>query len=80
MKKNITLAFAALMLCFTMHSTAYTDILETSRFAVIDEIESSESVARTEETEWFYRTINGVREKRLWSYTYNKWLTDWMPC
>ena len=32
-----------------------------------------------EETEWFYRSNNGVVEKSMWSYTYGKWLTDWMP-
>lgn len=30
------------------------------------------------DTEWFYRTYNGVYQKRLWSYTQNKWLTDWI--
>ena len=34
---------------------------------------------RTEETRWYYRTNNGVREKRLWSITRGKWLTNWMP-
>lgn len=34
---------------------------------------------RVEETDWFYRNNNGVIEKRLWSYTYGKWLTDWIP-
>lgn len=33
---------------------------------------------RTTETEWFERTYNGKRQKRLWSYTYQCWLTDWI--
>lgn len=31
-------------------------------------------------TEWFYRTYNGQAQKRLWSVTEEKWLTDWMDC
>lgn len=36
-------------------------------------------VLRAEETEWRYKQINGVWYKRLWSITYAKWKTDWMP-
>lgn len=39
----------------------------------------SDIVARYEETEWKIRVNNGVLEKRLWSITYGRWLTDWMP-
>lgn len=28
---------------------------------------------------WVYRTNNGVEEMRLWSVTYGRWLTDWIP-
>lgn len=40
----------------------------------------SESVVQpyAEETEWVYRIHNGYYEKRLWSITYGKWLTDWI--
>ena len=31
-----------------------------------------------EETKWYYRTVDGKLQKRLWSITYSKWLTDWM--
>lgn len=34
---------------------------------------------RVEQTVWYYRTRNGVRERRLWSLTYGKWLTNWIP-
>ncbi|MGI5985175.1 MAG: hypothetical protein GXY01_10030 [Clostridiales bacterium] len=39
-----------------------------------------EVVARAEETEWVYRYNNGKYQKRLWSNTYQKWLTDWIDC
>ncbi len=29
-------------------------------------------------TQWYYRTYNGKRQRRLWSITYEKWMTDWM--
>lgn len=28
-------------------------------------------------TEWKYRTKNGKMQRRLWSNTEKKWLTDW---
>lgn len=31
-----------------------------------------------EETGWYYRTVNGKLQKRLWSYTYRRWLTSWV--
>lgn len=40
--------------------------------------QSSESIVPyAEETKWYYRYVNGKTQKRLWSYTYGKWLTDW---
>lgn len=35
---------------------------------------------RTEEFEWYYRMYNGVQQKRLWSVTYGRWVTDWINC
>ena len=39
----------------------------------------AEEILRAEQTEWYYRINNGVLEKRLWSITYGRWLTDWIP-
>lgn len=39
---------------------------------------SSEIQPLYEQTRWEYRVNNGNYEKRLWSITYNKWLTDWI--
>jgi len=36
------------------------------------------SFARVEETMWYFRTHNGVRQRRLWSITYGHWKTAWM--
>ncbi len=35
--------------------------------------------ARKQRILWYYRTYNGSYQKRLWSITHNKWLTDWLP-
>ena len=40
---------------------------------------AADAVTRTEQTEWYYRVYNGQLQKRLWSITYEKWLTNWMP-
>ena len=32
---------------------------------------------RYNHTEWQYRVFNGKYQKRLWSITYNKWMTEW---
>lgn len=37
------------------------------------------STSRAERVEWRYRTYKGKKQKRLWSITYEKWLTDWLP-
>ena len=42
--------------------------------------ENTEIETKVERVEWRYRTYNGVRQKRLWSITYGRWLTDWINC
>jgi len=34
---------------------------------------------RWEQTQWFVRLNNGVIERRLWSNTFGRWITDWQP-
>lgn len=31
-----------------------------------------------EEVGWFIRYVNGRKQKRLWSHTYGRWITDWI--
>lgn len=33
-----------------------------------------------EETMWYTRIKDGKLQKRLWSITYGRWLTDWIDC
>ena len=34
---------------------------------------------QAEEIRIYYRVNHGVREMRIWSLTYGRWLTDWVP-
>lgn len=40
--------------------------------------ETSAVEPRAEEVRWYYRIVDGVKQMRLWSITYGKWLTDWI--
>lgn len=37
----------------------------------------SAGIARVEKTEWRYRIVDDRLQKRLWSISEGKWLTDW---
>lgn len=37
-----------------------------------------ETTPMAEETVWYTRVYNGQLQKRLWSITEGKWLTDWI--
>ena len=70
--KKLRTAVTAILLCALLSAPAY---------AVYDSVTpvstESASVARAEETQWYFRNYNGILQKRLWSITYMKWLTEW---
>ncbi len=73
--KRLVSTLLALMLCFGLSATAFADnssqhIGAKRAFSIVSPL--------AEQTEWIYRTNNGNIEKRLWSITYGKWLTDWI--
>lgn len=74
MKKLISLMLAVI-LCLSLSATAFADYTAPACGEASDD---SVSVQRAEQTEWVYRIYNGNVEKRLWSRTYAKWLTDWI--
>lgn len=60
-----------------LFTTGTTPIVSTAASpALVQDV--TENSARAIETKWYYRTYNGVYQKRLWSLTDQKWLTDWM--
>ena len=54
-------------------------LIGTVGAANIAEAAEIENVTRAEETQWYYRVKDGVLERRLWSLTYERWLTEWEP-
>ena len=73
---KIVASIGALLLFVSLSFPAFADNIVADDSA--DIVTSSEIQPRAEETEWFIRINNGRVEKRLWSYTYGKWLTDWI--
>lgn len=73
MKKFTTLLAALIIFC----SISVLPVSASEEF--ISETQTA-GEARTDEAVWYTRVYNGVRQKRLWSVTYNCWLTDWIDC
>ena len=78
MKRFISLLIS-IMLCLNFSSVAFAEIASIPEDdTVIADIASDEAI-RAEETKWYYRiTEDCLFQKRLWSITYRKWLTDWI--
>lgn len=79
MKKGISLLLALVVFLFTLAPLQVSAAEEPEGIAVCEE-GAGEGSARSAETIWYSRTINGVTQKRLWSITYECWLTDWIDC
>lgn len=41
------------------------------------EAKQEEILLCKEETKWYYRTENGVLQRRQWSLTYGRWMSEW---
>lgn len=67
----------SILICLTLFSTVFAVDVDVDVCA--GEAEVEEVQPRAEETRWYYKTVDGVVYIRLWSITYGKWLTDWMP-
>ena len=75
MKKIISLILA-LAMCLSLTVFAFADNTDTA--AGDPTTVGEEEPTRWEETQWYYRiTGDGLFQRRLWSITYMKWLTDW---
>lgn len=76
LKNLLTRCFAAGLLSVLLSTalipgyTAYA--AETAGYT-----EDGGAVINAEETMWYYRVVDEKLQKRLWSITYGKWLTDW---
>ncbi|RHO56126.1 hypothetical protein DW094_05745 [Ruminococcaceae bacterium AM07-15] len=72
MKKKLAIMLIAISLFSSFYVSAAAVELASEDPANAEE--------RAEEVMWFYRNYNGRLQKRLWSVTYGKWLTDWEYC
>ena len=78
MKRFISLLLA-LILCLSLSVTAFADVSapEDEAELAVASVKPGDST-QAEETCWYFRTVNGIRQMRQWSITYGKWLTDWI--
>lgn len=76
--KRIVVLGVAMVLCANIAAT--TSLAKEAATTPAQSSESQVYSPMVEETEWVYRIYNGVYQKRLWSLTYGKWLTDWIDC
>lgn len=69
----------SLVAVFLLSSSAMA--LESASVNPIEHAQEGTTIEqRAEQTEWFFRYNNGKLQRRLWSKTYGKWLTDWIDC
>lgn len=77
MKKLVSLILALTMM-FSISVAAYAETTAQSEKSAATAITPIDT-PRAEETCWYFRTTDdGLFQKRLWSITYRKWLTDWI--
>ena len=72
MKKKLAFMLIAVSLFSTFYVSAAAAELVSEDPANVEE--------RAEEVVWIFRDYNGRLQKRLWSVSYGKWLTDWEYC
>lgn len=70
-KKNLVLFCIIALLSMTLTIPVFAA-------APIVTINTEAPSLRAEETMWYFRVYNGVRQRRLWSITYGYWKTAWM--
>lgn len=78
MKRILSLILALLILT-SVSVSALADVSTDTKSSNEEvAILESDGLTRQEETVWCFRTYHGMRQMRLWSITYEKWLTDWI--
>lgn len=81
MKRKLTRLLVTLLVALTVMGAVpafAAEVEETNHpNATVVEAQEGSVVTRAEEKGYVYREHNGWIQRRLWSYTYAKWLTDW---
>lgn len=75
--KKLMVWLSALILAFAMNAVP---VLAVANVAVdVPAVSTQTEISpRAEETVWVVRYVDGKRQRRLWSRTYERWLTDWL--
>ena len=76
--KRILSFFLALLLLFSVSVVAFADSPIEYNSSEGDKIIIPSEPTRPEETVWYFRINDGIWQMRLWSITYERWLTDWI--
>lgn len=69
--------FFIFLLAITFMASSNFLISPCNVYATNPTISNNNITVYAEQTEWVYRFMDGKLQKRLWSITYNKWLTNW---
>lgn len=78
MKRFICL-FLALIMCLSVPVVVFAESPETADNSYSENDGTGRvDPMRPEETIWYFRVHNGMNQMRLWSITYERWLTDWI--
>lgn len=77
MNKKVFLCILTLIMCIFAVEPCY---LRAESTEVVSVLSENTNITRAEETRWYFREYNGVKQKRLWSLTYGYWKTDWINC
>ena len=78
MKRIISL-FLAIIICLSFSATVFAESpFDQDLPGDGSEYSGRVDPMRPEETVWYFRTFNGMKQMRLWSLTYGRWLTPWI--
>lgn len=81
MKQKLSRLLVTLLVVLTVMSTipAFAAEVEVTKAPVTPIVATQDGTAviMSEETTYVFRIYNGWVQRRLWSYTYGIWLTDW---
>lgn len=75
--KTIKKTILCIIVCLTLATSAFA--VDIDRVNISNQVPGYGDNVNTEQVKWYTAVIDGVKYKRLWSITYGKWLTDWIP-
>lgn len=77
--RRILCLILALALVLSISVVAYAETVVHPEENEVSETVIPGDSPQAEETCWYFRTTDdGLFQKRLWSLTYGRWLTDWI--